>query len=87
MSLKERRQKVMHSSRLRPMPLRNNVYCSRPKCFRCEFSRSVMCRLRMHSGKFCESVSMLFAVIVERPSMLASEDEYAASGAVKDCER
>ena len=30
---------------------------------------------------------MLFAVMVDRPSMLASEVEYAASGAVKDCER
>jgi hypothetical protein len=30
---------------------------------------------------------MLVARMAERPSMLASDDEYAASGAVKDCER
>ena len=30
---------------------------------------------------------MLLAFMAERPSMLASEVEYAASGAVKDCER
>lgn len=29
----------------------------------------------MHRGKFCERVSMLFAVMVERPSMFASEVE------------
>lgn len=41
----------------------------------------------MQRGKFWESVSMEDAVMAERPSMLASEVEYAASGAVKDCER
>jgi hypothetical protein len=29
----------------------------------------------MHKGKFCESVSILFAVMVDRPSILASEVE------------
>ena len=32
-----------------------------------------MCRLRMQSGKLWERVSMLLAVMVESPSMLASE--------------
>jgi hypothetical protein len=41
----------------------------------------------MHRGKFCDSESIEFAVIVLRPSILASEEEYAASGAVKFCER
>ena len=83
-SLKERRQKTRHSSRLRPMPLRNRVYWSRPKCFRCDWSRSVMCKLRMHRGKFWDRVSMEAAVMVLRPEMLASAVVYAASGAVKD---
>jgi hypothetical protein len=30
---------------------------------------------------------MLVARIAERPSMFASEEEYAASGAVNDCDR
>lgn len=38
----------------------------------------------MQSGKFCDSVSMLLAVMVERPLISASDVEYAASGAVKD---
>jgi hypothetical protein len=38
----------------------------------------------MQRGKFCDKESIELAVIAERPSMLASEVEYAASGAVKD---
>jgi hypothetical protein len=41
----------------------------------------------MHKGKFWESVSIELALIADSPSISASELEYAASGAVKDCER
>jgi hypothetical protein len=41
----------------------------------------------MHKGKFWESVSIELALIADSPSIFASELEYAASGAVKDCER
>ena len=38
----------------------------------------------MQRGKFWARVSMLPARMAERPSMLASVEEYVASGAVKD---
>ena len=41
----------------------------------------------MHKGKCCDNVSIAPAFIVDRPSIEASESEYAASGAVNDWER
>lgn len=44
------RQKMRHSSRLSPTPLRNSVYWSRPRCFRWASRRRARCRFAMQAG-------------------------------------